>query len=141
MARRTKIVNRECGLETPTGVAMSELLCRAINDTTNADLLAEDVMRLNPDEVRLLYLRIVEGRSLAETGRMVGNKTNNRPADKERTRQRGWRLLLPEEAHCESALKLCAGQDGNPREQIGQRIAEGQRQCFIKSISFAITFQ
>jgi DNA-directed RNA polymerase sigma subunit (sigma70/sigma32) len=88
MARRTKIVNRECGLETPTGVAMSELLCRAINDTTNADLLAEDVMRLNPDEVRLLYLRIIEGRSLAETGIMIGNKTNNRPADKERTRQR-----------------------------------------------------
>ena len=31
MARRTKIVNRESGLETPTGVAMSELLCAGHN--------------------------------------------------------------------------------------------------------------
>lgn len=74
----------------PNGAAVgiSELLCRMMSKECDGILEADDFMRLDADEIQILYYRFVEGRTLKETGRLVRNKVNDKPADSERTRQR-----------------------------------------------------
>jgi hypothetical protein len=66
----------------------SDLLCEALMVECCAKIGMDEISQLERDEIKILYFRFVEGRTLKETGIIIRNKINTNPAPIESVRLR-----------------------------------------------------
>jgi DNA-directed RNA polymerase sigma subunit (sigma70/sigma32) len=109
-----------------TGHPELEQLCRLLARECGGVLETDDFLQvLKEDEIRILYCRFVEGRSLVETGQVVRNKANTDRANRERIRQREYNAIRKLRSYI--ARDYLTSHD-ELKAKMRQRLADSQRQ-------------